>query len=311
MRAIFFGTPEVARLALEELISSRHDVVAVVTQPDRPKGRSGTPLPSPVKERALEAGLPVLQPQTPKQDGFADQLGAYSPGVLAVVAYGHILPVAVLEVAPAINAHYSLLPRYRGAAPVQRAIEAGERETGVTTFLLEPSMDSGPIVMQARVDIERGETAGELLARLAPIGADLLVRSIDALEDGSIAPAAQDPALASPAPKVRPEDARIDWTLPADRIVDSIHAFNPSPGAWTTWQGARLKVWRAEQVDGLPGEPGAPAGTADLVHAGRGAVRLVEVQPEGGRRMTGADFARGRPANDADRYGTSDPPGGR
>src|SRR5260221_5462846 len=246
MRAIFFGTPEVARIALEELLASHHDVVAVVTQPDRPKGRSGTPRPSPVKERALDAGVPVLQPQTPKQDGFADELRAFSPGVLAVVGYGHILPVAVLEVAPAINAHYSLLPRYRGAAPVQRAIEAGERETGVSTFLLEPSMDSGPIIMQARVDIARGETAGELLARLAPIGADLLVRSIDDLEDGTIAPIPQDPALASPAPKVAPQDARIDWTRPAERIVDAIHAFNPSPGAWTTWRGARLKVWRAQ-----------------------------------------------------------------
>jgi methionyl-tRNA formyltransferase len=303
VRVVFFGTPDVARVGLDALLQSRHEVVAVVTQPDRAKGRSGTPQPSPAKQRAIEAGIPVLQPQTPKQEGFAEELKTYEPQVLGVVAYGHLLPIPVLEVAPAINAHFSLLPRYRGAAPVQRAILAGDAETGVTTFLLEPTMDSGPMLMQERVPIRPAETAGELMQRLAPVGANLLVRSIDALEDGTLVQTKQDVSLATPAPKVSTEEARIDWSLPAERIVAQVHAFNPAPGAWTTWAGKRVKVWRAEAGQSEPGDPGAPARSVDEVHAGSDVVRLLEVQPEGGRRMSGAEFARGYASKGSGRFG--------
>jgi len=294
VRVVFFGTPEVAAIALDALLASRHQVVAVVTQPDRPKGRSGAPQPGPVKRLAAAREIRVLQPESPKQDGFAEQLRDMRPEVLGVVAYGHLLPRAVLDVAPAINAHFSLLPRYRGAAPVQRAILAGEAETGVTTFLLEPAMDAGPIVLQERIAIGPGETAGELLERLAPIGARLLVESIDGHEAGTLHLQPQDASLATPAPKVKPEEARLDWTQPASSIVNAVRAFNPTPGAWTEWRGRRLKVWRAQAAsETSDGEPGAPCGEPDVYCSGNGLVRLMEVQPEGRKRMPAADFFRG------------------
>jgi methionyl-tRNA formyltransferase len=294
VRAVFFGTPEVAATALQTLLTSRHEVAAVVTQPDRPKGRTGTPQPSPAKRLAAARGIPVMQPETPKEKGFVEGLRAFQPGVLAVVAYGHLLPPAVLDVAPAVNAHFSLLPRYRGAAPVQRALLAGEIETGVTTFLLEAAMDAGPVLLQERVAIGPEETAGDLLARLAPVGARLLVESIDRYETGALQPVVQDPSLASAAPKVRPDEAHIDWSRRARAIVNMVRAFNPSPGAWTEWNGKRLKVWRA--VEGPPAgtaSPGSLLNPPDVYAAGDGSVRLVEVQPEGGKRMTAAAFFRG------------------
>lgn len=295
MRAIFFGTPGVATVALRALLGSRHDVVAVVTQPDRARGRSGTPQPSPVKAVAHERGIPVLQPAMPQEEGFADALRAFTPGVLAIVAYGHILPRPVLAVAPAVNAHFSLLPRYRGAAPVQRAIAAGERETGVTTFLLEPAVDAGPILLQQRTAIGDEETAGELLDRLATVGGRLLVESLDGLEEGTLRGMPQDPMQSSPAPRVGTDEVRIDWSRPAAEIANAVRAFNPAPGAWTTWRGKRLKIWRARALEEEgPGPPGSPVeGDGTTVAAGRGAVRLVQVQPEGGRRMTGEEFVRG------------------
>lgn len=294
MRVVFFGTPDVAAVALDAVLASRHEVVAVVTQPDRPKGRSGTARPGPVKQLASARAIPVVQPESPNEDGFAEMLGAFHADVLGVVAYGHLLPRNVLDVAPAINAHFSLLPRYRGAAPVQRAILAGETETGVTTFLLEPAMDAGPILLRERVDIGPEETAGELLERLAPIGARLLVESIDGHEAGTLEPTPQDASLASPAPKVKPEEARIDWTLPAHSIVNAVRAFNPTPGAWTELGNRRLKVWRARAGDERrAGEPGSPCSEPGSFCAGDGLVTLLEVQAEGGKRMPASDFFRG------------------
>lgn len=298
MRVVFLGTPEPAAVALDALLSSAHDVAAVVTQPDRPRGRSRTPQPSAVKHRAAAAGLPVLQPGSPKDEGFAEQLASFGPEAVAVVAYGHILPTAVLGVPirGTVNVHFSLLPAYRGAAPVQRALMAGETETGVTTFLLEPTVDTGPVLMQVREPILPEDSSGTLLARLAPLGARLLVETLDALEAGTAEPVPQDPARASGAPKIRPEEGAIDWTRPARDIVNLVRAFDPAPGAFATFRGKRVKIWRARGIDGA-GPPGVvlDAGKERLaVAAGVGAVELTELQLEGGKRLEAASFVRGQ-----------------
>lgn len=295
MRVVFFGTPDVAAVALEALIESAHQIVAVVTQPDRPKGRSGTPHAPPAKQIATDAGIPVLQPPSPKDDGFAGALAKHAPDACAVVAYGHLLPPAVLAVPPrgTYNAHFSLLPRYRGAAPVQRAIMNGDRLTGVCVFGLEPTLDTGPILERVEVPINDDDTTGTLLARLAPIGAAALIRTLDAIEAGTARPQPQDDAQATPAPKIKPEEARIDWTQPAAAIRNRIRGLNPSPGAYTVFRDKRLKVWAAalDPRAGAPGtvvDPGGP-----VVASGRESLRLTDVQPEGKRRMSGPEFANG------------------
>jgi methionyl-tRNA formyltransferase len=298
VRVVFFGTPEPAAVALAELASSRHEIAAVVTQPDRPRGRSGTPQASPVKEQASEAGIPILQPASPKDQGFVEEFAAFAPDTAAVVAYGHILPAAVLAVPPkgTVNVHYSLLPAYRGAAPVQRAIMAGETETGVTTFLLEPTVDTGPVLMQVREPIHPTDSSGSLLARLAPIGARMLVATLDAIDQGKAEPVPQDPTRASGAPKIRPEEGAIDWSRPAKRIVDLIRALNPAPGAYATFRSKRVKLWRAEAIAAV-GNPGTviDAGKERLaVAASDGAVEILELQLEGGKRLEAAAFARGQ-----------------
>jgi len=292
MRVVFMGTPAVAVAALDELYRSHHHVAAVVTQPDKQRGRGRSVSASPVKAFAEEHSIPVLQPVTPKQPAFADELASHRPQALAVVAYGHILPVAVLDVAPAMNAHFSLLPRYRGAAPVQRAIMDGARETGVSVFMLEPTVDTGPVVAIERTEIGEEETAGELLARLAPIGARL--RALDDLEGGTLKPHVQEDIDASPAPKIQPEEAEIDWALSARRIVDHVRALNPRPGAFTTFGRKRLIVWRARPVE-LSGAQGTilEAGDSLVVGAGDGGVALLEVQLEGKRPMPAGAFLRG------------------
>ena len=295
MRVVFMGTPDVAVPALRALLDSSHDVAAVVTQPDKPRGRGRDVSASPVKVLAEERGLPVLQPASPKDEGFADALSVFEPQALAVVAYGHILPRAVLAIAPAMNAHFSLLPRYRGAAPVQRALMDGVTETGVSVFMLEPTVDTGPVVGVERVDVGPGETAGELLERLAPIGARLLVSAIDDLERGTLQAIPQGDIDASPAPKIKPEEAEIDWTRPARDLANLVRALNPRPGAFTTAGGKRLIVWRAHPVDGS-GSPGSvlSAGPGLEIAAGEGALALEEVQLEGKRAMPAQEFVRGR-----------------
>jgi methionyl-tRNA formyltransferase len=297
VRVVFFGTPEPGVAALAALIDSRHDVVAVVTQPDRPRGRSRTPVPPPVKERALAAGLPVLQPESPRESGFAEALAGYAPDVCAVVAYGHILPTDVLAV-PArgfVNVHFSLLPRYRGAAPVQRAVMAGETETGVTTFLLEPTLDTGPILAVAREPISPEDTAGTLMERLSTVGASLLVETLNAMEDGTLDLRTQDATIATPAPKVKPEEATIDWSRPAKEIANLVRGLNPSPGAHTTFRGKRLKVWNATALPGAAraGEVAYAGKDRFAVGTGDGVLDLLEVQLEGGKRLRAEEFVRG------------------
>jgi methionyl-tRNA formyltransferase len=301
VRVVFFGTPEPAAVALDALLDSRHDVAAVVTQPDRPRGRSGTPVPPPAKERALAAGLPVLQPETPREPGFADALGSYAPDVCAVVAYGHILPSEVLAVPMRgfVNVHFSLLPRYRGAAPVQRAVMAGETETGVSTFLLEPTLDTGPILAVAREPIAPDDNAGTLMERLAALGARLLVETLDGLETGTLSPQTQDPLLATAAPKVKPEEGRIDWSRSAGQIANHVRGLNPAPGAYSAFRDKRLKIWRAQAQEGTRTGNPPPGSVVDLgkdrfgVAAGDGVLELLEVQQEGNKRLDAGAFVRG------------------
>lgn len=295
MRVVFLGTPDVAVPALRALLASSHDVAAVVTQPDKPRGRGRDVSPSPVKLLAEEHGLPVLQPASPKDEGFADALSVFEPQALAVVAYGHILPRAVLAIAPAMNAHFSSLPRYRGAAPVQRALMDGVTETGVSVFMLEPTVDTGPVVAVEQIDVGPNDTAGELLERLAPIGARLLKRAIDDLERGTLQAIPQNDLDASPAPKIKPEEAEIDWRRPARDLANLVRALNPRPGAFTTAGGKRLIVWRAHPVDGS-GSPGSVLSTGPglVVAAGEGGLALDEVQLEGKRALAAQEFVRGR-----------------
>jgi len=295
MRVVFMGTPEVSVPALRALLDSSHDVAAVVTQPDKPRGRGRGVSASPVKLLAEEHGLPVLQPVSPKDEAFADALSVFEPQALAVVAYGHILPRAILAIAPAMNAHFSLLPRYRGAAPVQRALMDGVTETGVSVFMLEPTVDTGPVVAVERIDVARDQTAGELLEQLAPIGARLLVRALDDLERGTLEAIPQSDLDASPAPKIKPEEAEIDWSRPGRDLANLVRALNPRPGAFTTAAGKRLIVWRARAVDGS-GPPGAVLSTDPglIVATGTGALELDEVQLEGKRSLPAPEFVRGR-----------------
>jgi methionyl-tRNA formyltransferase len=299
VRVVFFGTPEPAAVALRALLASSHEVAAVVTQPDRPRGRSGTPQPPPAKVVATEAGLTVRQPSSPRDDGFAEALGALAPDACAVVAYGHIIPANVLAVPRKgfVNVHYSLLPRYRGAAPVQRAIMAGEIETGVSVFVLEPTLDTGPVLHVVREPIRPDDTAGTLMERLAEIGARALVESLDGLEGGVLESRTQDSSEASSAPKIKPEEGEIDWRLPASRIVNLVRALNPAPGAYTTLDGKRLKIWLARQAERAHG---ASAGTVVPLEKGRlgiaaadGVVELLEVQLEGSKRLDAGAFIRG------------------
>lgn len=296
MRIAFLGTPDVAVPTLQALLDHpEHTVVGVVTQPDRVRGRGRDLTPSPVKQLAVAQRLPVLQPGSPKDPGFADALRAWSPEVLVVVAYGHILPVAVLEVAPAINAHFSLLPKYRGAAPVQRALMEGATETGVSVFLLEPSVDSGPVLRMAREPIHPEDDAGSLLERLAPIGARLVAESLAALAAGERGEL-QDPVAATPAPKIKPEEQRIDWTQPAAVIANRIRGLSPRPGAYAILDGKRFGIRRARALDTAPaGEPGSAQRLDDrvLVATGEGTLELDEVQPEGKRVMPVPEFLRG------------------
>jgi methionyl-tRNA formyltransferase len=306
VRIAFLGTPEVAVPALEAFVATDDvEVVAVLTNPDRPRGRSRTPVPPPVKVAAQAHGLPVWQPTKPKE--VLDELRALDLAAAAVVAYGALLPRSVLDAGGHgfVNLHFSLLPRWRGAAPVQHAIRAGDEATGITTFLIDEGMDTGPILDQVQLGIGPDESAGHLLARLAELGAPLLVDSVRRLVAGE-RPTPQSEHGVTLAPKISPEDVVIDWAAPARTVADLCRSADPAPGAHTTFRGRRLKVFAAPVADdpaddagGDPGvdtAPGTVLGRSSegvVVACGSGAVRLVAVQPEGKARMDGAAFANG------------------
>jgi methionyl-tRNA formyltransferase len=314
VRVVYLGTPAAAVPPLEALLASAHEVVAVVTRPDRPRDRrGGAPQPSPVKQVAVAAGLPVLEPPGGRDPELPGRLAALGADVGVACAFGYLLPEAVLAAFPRgiVNLHFSLLPAYRGAAPVQRALLDGATVTGVTTFVIDAGMDTGPMLLAAEVPIHPDEDAGALTARLAEIGARLTVETLDALEAGQVEPRPQPEAGASLAPKVSGEEARLDFSRPAARVAAAVRAFSPAPGAWTTHRGRRLKVTRATpaggsgglkpsppedraQVTGLdPGRLAVGPGGRLLVGTGDQPLELLEVRPEGRRAMSGAEFARG------------------
>lgn len=296
MRIVFAGTPEVAAVSLRALLDSRHEVVAVVTRPDAPAGRGRGLVRSAVAELADTAGIEVLAPVMALDDQFVTRLRELAPRCCPVVAYGSLLPAEVLSVPTLgwVNLHFSLLPAYRGAAPVQAAIAAGERITGATTFVLDQGMDTGPVLSSVTEPIGVEDTAGDLLSRLALSGAGLLVRTLDALEEGSIQALPQDDALASYAPKITVEDARIDWSSQAAIIDRTIRACTPEPGAWTMLGADRIKVGPVhETAERLPIGQLRVEKTRVLVGTATGAVQLSTVQAPGKRPMPAADWARG------------------
>jgi methionyl-tRNA formyltransferase len=295
LRTVFFGTPAWALPSLDALLASPIEVSGVVTVPDRPAGRGLTARPPPVKVRAEQAGVEVLQPPRLADDAFADRLRALAPDVATVVAFGRILPAALLGIPPLgyVNVHFSLLPRYRGAAPVQRAIMDGATTTGVSIIVLTEGMDEGPILAEERVAVGPRESAGALGARLARIGANLLVPTLRAYAAGGIAPRPQDHERATYAPKISAEEASIDWARSATEVSDLVRALDPEPGAWTTFRSARIKVLEVAAV-GEHLEPGCLRSVgAPLVGTREGAVVLVRVQPAGKRIMSGEEWARG------------------
>ncbi len=293
------GTPDFAVPSLVGVAQSGHDLVGVVTRPDRPRGRGQQMQPTDVKAAVVSLGLdvPVLQPESLGDENFHAQLQALEPDLFAVVAF-LILPRSVLAIPKlgSVNVHPSLLPKYRGAAPIQWAIINGETETGVTIFQLSPRVDAGDILIQEKVAIEENETAGELYERLKVKGAELLIRAVDGMADGSVIPVPQKDGGVSRAPKLEKEDGGIDWSKDAGDIRNLIRGTNPFPGAFTLWRDKLLKVHRAT-VDTGQGEAGTVIGADGkrglIVGTGKGVLALDEVQPAGKRRMSGADFVRG------------------
>ena len=302
MRIVFLGTPDFAVPTLDRVFQAGHEVAAVVTQPDRAKGRGQKVAPPPVKETALRLGIAVHQPERIRTPEMAGLLASLKPDAMVVVGYGKIIPQAIIDIAPhgIVNVHASLLPKYRGAAPVQWAIARGETETGVTTMRIDAGLDTGDILLQRATAIGPEETASELAARLATIGADLLVATLAGLDCGGIHPRPQDSAQATFAPVLKKEDGRIDWTRPAREIVDRIRGFSPWPGCHTHLRGKVLEIPRARVVCGAGGsaclQPGSlhPIRSRLVVTCGEGtALEILEAQLEGRKRMSAADFQNG------------------
>ncbi len=297
MRLVFAGTPQLAADTLQVLLDSgRHQVVAVLTRPDAAKGRSSKLLPSPVAELAEQRGIEVLKPVKPSEPWLAQRLAELQVDCVPVVAYGGLIPRSLLDAIPRgwVNLHFSLLPRWRGAAPVQRAILAGDQVSGVTIFDLVPELDAGPVLAQAEYHFGPDETSGEALTGLTAIGSRLLVETLDRLEDGTAV--AEDQLLdgITLAPKLTPAEAQLDWSQTAEQLARVVRANNPSPIAWTTLNGERFRILRARPIEGAA-EPGTVEATKNAVRVGTGAglLELIEVQPAGKRVLPAADWGRG------------------
>lgn len=297
MRIVFMGTPEFALPSLRLLHAEGYHIASVVTQPDRPRGRGHRLRPTPVAEEASSLGLQVLKPEKVRDPAFIEAMRALAPEAIVLVAFGQLIPKALLELPPlgCINLHPSLLPKHRGASPIHAPLLAGESETGVTTMFMDEGLDTGDIILQERVAIGPWDNAGDLHDRLAEIGARLLVQTLRLAVSGKAPRTPQDDSLASYAPKV--EKVEIDWSQDCERVARMIRGLSPSPGAFTYHEGLRLKLLRASSLPGVgPGAPGevkAVEAGAIIVACGQGAVAVTEVQPEGKTPMSGADFVRG------------------
>jgi methionyl-tRNA formyltransferase len=307
MNLVFLGTPAFATPTLERIVEAGHNVRAVYTQPDRPKGRGRKPAISPVKETALRLGLEVRQPERIRRPEVVAELAALAPDAMVVVGYGQIIPQAIIDIPRLgiINVHASLLPKYRGAAPIQWAIARGERVTGVTTMRIDAGLDTGDMLLQWETEIGPEETAPELSARLAVAGADLLAETLARLEAGTIEPIPQNDADATYAPILKKEDGLIDWSLPAFAILNRVRGFMPWPGTYTTFRGQTLHVWKGRNADPGPA-PGVMErrGRSLIVGCGdRTAMELLEVQLEGRKRMSAEAFLNGISLRAAEQLG--------
>ena len=298
MKVVFMGTPDFAVPTLKALVE-KHEVVAVVSQPDKPKGRGKKLQPTPVKIAAEEAGIPVFQPEKIRDAGFIEKLKTINADVFVVVAYGQILPQSVLDMPKygCINVHGSLLPKYRGAAPIQWSIIDGEKVTGVTIMYMEKGLDTGDMLLKCEIPIDPEDTYGSLHDKMAPIGADALIRALDMLEKGEIKPEKQDDKKSSYVSVINKSLGLIDWSKNADDIVNLVRGLDPVPGAYSFFNGEQIKIWSACVLEEFNGEEGTVVYTDKkkgfAVAAGDKAVLVRQMQAKGGKRMASADYMRG------------------
>ena len=308
MRILFFGTPDFATPPLRALVGEGHDVVGVITQPDRPQGRSrSTLVASPVKAVALEEGIPVFQPERPRGEEFLSQLRALAPDIAVVVAYGHILKQDVIDLPRlgTLNIHASLLPRWRGASPIQAAMLAGDTETGVCIMRMVLGMDAGPVLLALRTAIDDQETAGELTERLSEMGAEAIVEAVTMLDAGGIEAVPQDASLVTFARKIERDQARLDFTRPAAEIARAIHAYDPKPGAWGMLRGGEVRLYGARGITDRRGDAGEVLSVDEMglvIACGEGAVAVESVHPSGKRRLAALDWGQGRGVAVGDRW---------
>jgi methionyl-tRNA formyltransferase len=301
MRIVFMGTPEFAVPSLEALLNAGHEIPLVVSQPDRPKGRKKTLTPPPVKEAALLHGLRAAQPEKLRGSETVQTIAELQPDLIVTAAYGQILPKAVLDIPRlgCINVHGSLLPRYRGGAPIQRSIMNGEKVTGVTIMYMAEGLDTGDMISKVEVPITDEETAGTMFEKLSAAGAELLMRTLPAIENGTVKAEQQNEAEATYAPNLTREDERIDWSRSARSIFNQVRGLSPMAGAFTFWNGETFKVWGCRPADGqgsADAEPGTVLGTPGggiLVQTGDGALLLTEIQPAGKKAMPAAEWLKG------------------
>ena len=299
LRIVFMGTPDFSVPSLLQLAQSNHEIAAVYTQPDKQRGRGKKVSFSPVKEKAVELGIPVFQPDSMRSDDVIEELKSLAPDVIIVIAYGKILPKAVLDIPKygCLNVHGSLLPKYRGAAPIQYAIKEGEAESGVTIMLLDEGMDTGKMLKKAAISLDPKETTGTLFDKLAALGASTLMTVVDDLDSYEKNAVAQDESRATYTAKITKEEANLDWTSDAVVLERLIRTLDPHPGAYTVCRdGKRLKIWAADVVEGTDAAPGtviAVTKKAFTVQTGKGALRITEVQPESRKRLTTAQYLQG------------------
>jgi methionyl-tRNA formyltransferase len=308
MRLVFLGTPEFAVPTLQRIVETGHEVLTVVTQPDRPKGRGQQTAAPPVKQAALGLELPIYQPERVRRSESVEYLRALAPEIMVVVGYGQIIPKNIIDIAPRgiVNVHASLLPKYRGAAPIQRAIVNGDSLTGVTTMQIDAGLDTGDMLLKAQTEIGPEENALELSERLAAMGANLLVETLDRLAAGDLTAVEQDCAQATYAPILKREDGWIDWSQPAQAIHNRVRGLEPWPGAYTQFRGQTLHIWKSRLLSAklLPDPSGSIVSVKPLiVNCGSAALELLEVQLAGRKRIFATDFANGQRLKENEKLG--------